>query len=108
MPGYLVHEGATVLCLHSGVASPQLTDKRVKVSGREIVTKLSVYKIEGCKQPPQAGGPDLTTVQWTSAASRVTASGQPVLLSDSMASCDRTPTVPALQIFSTQTRVTGT
>jgi hypothetical protein len=108
MPDYLLHEGATVLCLHSGKASPQLTDQRVKVGGQKVVTISSVYKIEGCKQPPSAGGPDLTTVQWKTAASRVTASGKPVLLRDSIASCDRTPTVPALQIFSTQTRVKGT
>src|SRR5436309_3339148 len=105
MSANLLHDGATVQCLHSGQASPTVTDQRVKVSGQKIVSQSSVYTISGCTLPTQSGGPDVTA-QWTSAATRVKASGLPVLFKDSQATC--APTGTALNIISTQTRVKGT
>ncbi len=31
MPGFLLHEGATVMCLHAGQAEPTVPDPRVTV-----------------------------------------------------------------------------
>jgi len=101
----LLHENATVQCVHSGQAKSTVTDQHVKVSGQKIVTQPSPYTIAGCTLPPQSGGPDVTA-QWTSAATRVKASGQPVLLKNSQSTC--APTGTSLTIISTQTRVKGT
>jgi hypothetical protein len=106
MPGYLLHENADVQCLHyPGQANPNQTDRRVKVSGQKIVTQPAPYTISGCGLPPPPAGNPCLTANWTSAATRVTASGQPVLLTDSQALC--APSGTGLKIVSTQTRVKG-
>lgn len=105
MADYLLHEGATVECLHFGQAKPTRTDSRVRVSGQKIVTWLYPHDIKFCKLPTEAGGPCLTAT-WIKAAMKVKASGKPVLLKDSQAVC--TPTTKGVKILSTQTRVKGT
>ena len=104
MPGYLLHQGATVLCAHGGQAQPTAPNPRVKVGGQQIVTQTAPYTVTGCTLPAQAGGP-CTTAQWTVAAQRVKAGGMPVLLQDSRATC--TPTGIPLTISTTQVRVKG-
>lgn len=109
MPGHLLHENAVVHCAHSppGQATPNQTDRRVKVSGHNIVTKVMTYSITNCSMPPpSAGNGPCKTAVWTTFASRVRASGQPVLLKDSQALC--APTGTGLKVVSTQTRVKGT
>ena len=107
MPGFLLHMGATVLCMHAGQAQPTVTTPRVKVGGQPIVTQPSTYTVAGCTlpPPPTANGP-CVTAQWVTAATRVRASGQPVLLQDSQAIC--APTGAPLNVVVTQTRVRGT
>lgn len=107
MPGFLLHLGATVLCLHAGQAQPVVTNPRVKVSGQPIVTQPGTYTVAGCTlpPPPAANGP-CVTAQWVTAATRVRAGGTPVLLGDSQAIC--APTGTGLNIVVTQTRVRGT
>jgi hypothetical protein len=107
MPGFLLHEGATVLCAHAGQAQPTATNPRVTVGGLATVTSTAPYSIAGCAQPspPNGNGP-CVTAQWTSAATRITSEGQALLLFDSQATC--TPTGTPLLITSTQIRVTGT
>ncbi|MEM6353896.1 MAG: PAAR-like protein [Cyanobacteria bacterium P01_D01_bin.14] len=106
MPGYLLHGGATVVCLHTGQAQPLATNPRVKVNGQPIVTQTTGYTIAGCTLPPPtaANGP-CATAQWMSAATRVKANGVPVLLQDSQAIC--APTGTSLNVVMTQTRVRG-
>ncbi len=107
MPGYLLHLGATVLCLHGGSAEPMMPDEQVTVSGEPIVTQTCIYTVAGCALPPPiaANGPCVTCT-WITAATRVKASGIPVLLQDSQAIC----VLPAtgLNVVVTQTRVRGT
>ena len=107
MSGYLLHQGATVQCLHEGQAQPIVTSQKVKVGGQFIVTQSGSYTIAGCSYPtpPNGNGP-CVTAQWISAATRVTANGTPVLLKDSNAIC--TPTGTGLDVLTTQTRVKGT
>mgnify|MGYP001081728518 CR=1 FL=1 len=107
MPGYLLHQGATVVCMHAGQAQPTVTDSRVKVSGQPIVTQPAPYTIAGCTLPPPilANGPCVTG-QWITAATRVRAGGMPVLLQDSQAIC--TPSGTGLIVAVTQQRVRGT
>lgn len=104
MPGYIVQQGATVLCSHGGQAQPVITSPRVKVDGQQVAVQSSQYSISGCPYPPNSGGP-CVTAQWTSVATRVKAGGEPVVLLDSQATC--TPTGVPLNIAVTQMRVKG-
>lgn len=105
MAGYLLDQGATVLCMHSGQAQPATVNQRVKAGGQLIVTQSGSHTVSGC--PYQIGNvkSPCTAVQWTSAASRVKAGGEPVLLADSQATC--TPNGTGVNIVTTQTRVKG-
>lgn len=105
MPGFLLHVGATVLCLHGGQAQPAVANPRVKVGGQATVTQPAQYIIAGCAFAPPAGNGPCATAQWITAAVRVTSGGVPLLLQDSQSLC--TPTGTPLQIVVTQIRVKG-
>ncbi len=106
MPGMLLHVGATVLCSHGGQAQPTVPNPRVSVNGMPTVTLPNPYVIAGCTMPPPtAGNGPCVTAQWITGATRITSSGQPLLLLDSQAIC--APTGTPLMITVTQTRVTG-
>jgi hypothetical protein len=105
MSGYLLHQSATVQCMHAGQAQPTVTSQKVKVGGQFIVTQSGPYTISACSLKPQAGGP-CATASWTSAATRVKSNGASVLLKDSQATC--TPPGTGLNVITTQTRVKGT
>ena len=104
MPGFLIHLGATVLCSHLADALPNFPNPRVLVGGQPTVTIASPYTIPACANPPSAGGP-CKTAMFTSAATRITSGGQPLLLSDSAATC--APTLAPLSVLITQTRASG-
>lgn len=106
MPGYLIHEGATVWCAHAGQARPLLPSPRVRVAGQQVATVSAAYTISGCTlpPPPNGNGPCLTA-QWCSWATRVRVGGEPVLLGDSQAVC--APTGASVNVVRTQTRVRG-
>lgn len=106
MPGFLVHQGATVLCAHAGQAQPTVPNPRVLVSGMPTVLMTAPYVVAGCAlpPPPAANGP-CVTAQFVTGSVRVTSMGQPLLLLDSQAIC--APTGTPLIIAVTQTRVTG-
>lgn len=106
MPGFMLHQGAVVLCTHAGTAQPTAPNPRVTLTGQPIVTLASPYTIAGCTFPAMSSGaPPCATAQFTTAAARVTAMGQPVLLIDSQATC--IPTGTPLLIATTQIRVTA-
>jgi hypothetical protein len=105
MPGYLLHVGATVLCTHGGQAQPTVPNPRVKVGGQPIVTQSAPYTIAACPFTVPSGPLPCVTAQWTMAAMRVTASGVPVLLQDSQATC--VPNGTPVNIVVTQVRVKG-
>ena len=104
MPGFVLHLGATVQCAHAGQAQPTVTSPRVTVGGQPLVTMTPPYVVSGCPLVPQAGGP-CVSAQWVVAATRVTASGVPVVLRDSQSVC--TPTGTPLTVVVTQSRVKG-
>jgi hypothetical protein len=105
MSGALLHVGATVLCAHTGQATPTTPNPRVLVSGQPIVTLTTPYAIAGCPFVPPGGNGPCATAQWTSGAQRVQANAVPVLLVDSQSTC--TPTGTPLTPRVTQTRVIG-
>src|SRR5690242_11332459 len=105
MPGLVLHAGATILCLHGGQAQPTAPFTRVRVGGQPIVVQPVPHTVVGC--PFNAGGAASPCVaaQWISAAARLMAGGQPVLLQDSQAVC--APNGTGVTVLSTQARVRG-
>lgn len=105
MPGYLLHMGAVVTCMHGGTAQPLVPNPRVKVSGQPTVGLSSAYAIAGCSLASIPGSPFCVNAQWVMGATRVKSNGLPVLLQDSQAICSSTGT--GLLINMTQIRVKG-
>jgi hypothetical protein len=105
MPGYLLHMGATVLCMHGGQAQPVMPYPRVKVGGQPVVTQSAPYTVAGCGLTGTPS-PPCVTAQWVTAAVRVKAGSVPVLLQDSQSVC--APSGARLNVIVTQVRVRGT
>ena len=106
MPGFLLHLGATVMCLHAGQAQPTAPNPRVLVGGQPVVTQTAPYAVAGCPFVPPSGTGPCVTAHWVTAALRVRVQGQPVVLQDSQAVC--VPTGTGLNVLVTQVRVRGT
>lgn len=106
MPGFLMHQGATVMCMHAGQAQATAPNPRVKVGGQPIVTQPAPFAVAGCTFNVSGSPVPCVTAQWVTAAVRVKASGMPVLLQDSQAVC--VPNGTGVNIVMTQIRVKGT
>lgn len=104
--GYILHQGATVLCTHGGQAQATVTNPRVKVGGQMIVTQAAPWSIAGCPFNVSGSPVPCITAQWTTAALRVKAGGQPVLMQDSQAICP--PNGTPVNIVVTQVRAKAT
>ncbi|MEI8021467.1 MAG: hypothetical protein WCH39_24875 [Schlesneria sp.] len=104
MPGFLLHQGAVVLCSHVGQCTPTVVFPRVTVSGQPVVQQPTIYSIAGCTLPPPAGGPCVTG-QWITAATRVLVGGIPPLLFDSSSIC--APPGTPMHPVTTQMRATA-
>ena len=105
MPGFLLHVGATVTCMHQGQATPTTPNPRVKVGGQPIVTQATTYSVAACPFNVSSAPSPCLTAQWVKAATRVKSGGLPVLLQDSQAIC--APNGTGLNILMTQVRVRG-
>jgi hypothetical protein len=106
VPGFVLHQGAVVLCTHAGQATPVVVNPRVTVSGQASVTLASPYSIAGCAFPAMtSGAPPCVTAQFVTSALRVTSMAQPLLLQDSQSVC--VPTGTPLMIVATQPRVSA-
>lgn len=103
MPGYLLHQGATVQCMHSGQAQATVPNPRVKVSGQETVQQMNPWTIAACPYVTGTVPTPCVTAQWTTAATRVKSGSMALLLQDSQAVC--VPNGTGLNILTTQTRV---
>jgi len=105
MPGFVLHQGATVLCTHGGQAQPVTPNPRVRVSNQLVVTQSPPYVVAGCLFNVVGVPSPCVTAQWMSAATRVRAGSLPVLLQDSQAIC--APNATPVNIITTQIRVKG-
>ncbi len=105
MPGFLLHQGATVLCLHGGQAQATMPNPRVKVAGQPVVTLAAPHTVAGCPFNVSGSPVPCVTAQWVTGATRVLAGGQPVLLQDSQAVC--VPNGTGVTVAVTQVRVRG-
>ncbi|MFD1875727.1 hypothetical protein [Hymenobacter bucti] len=106
MPGFLLHAGASVQCVHGGQAQPSAPNPRVLVAGQPIVTQPTPHLVAGCPFNVAGAPVPCVTAQWVSASTRILSNGMPVLLLDSQAIC--APNGTPLLILSTQTKVLGT
>jgi hypothetical protein len=104
MPGFILHQGATVLCMHAGQAQPMMPSPRVTVSSQAVATQAGPYVVAGCPFNIIVPIP-CVTAQWIMAAMRVMVGGVPVVLQDSQAIC--VPNGTPLNIIVTQIRVKG-
>lgn len=105
MPGFVLHVGATVLCMHGGQAQPTAPLPRVLLGGQPAVGQATPYVVAGCPFVPPAAGP-CVSAQWVVAATRVLSGGVPLVLQDSTAVC--VPTGTGLMPLVVQPRVKGT
>jgi hypothetical protein len=105
MPGPILHLGATVTCTHGGQAMPTTPQPRVLVSGQPVATQPGPWAVAGCAFAPPSGNGPCVTGTYVTAATRVFAVGQPVVLMDSVSTC--TPTGTPLIPLQVQTRVIG-
>ncbi|HEY7430140.1 MAG TPA: hypothetical protein VH641_05330 [Streptosporangiaceae bacterium] len=104
MPGYLAHQGATVICAHGGQAQPSAVNPRVRLSGQAAVQLPTPYLVSGCALPSSAGGP-CTAGTWTAGTARVRSLGQPLVIQGGTGTC--VPTGAPLQVTAVQSRVRG-
>lgn len=105
MPGLIVHFGATVNCMHGGLAQPLVLSPRVLVSGQQVVTLATPYNVIACGLA-STSTPPCVTAQWITGATRVLANGSPVIIQTSQAVC--APTGQGLLVLTTQPRVSAT
>jgi hypothetical protein len=103
MPGFVLHVGATVLCMHGGQAQAAVPNPRVKVAGQVTVQQPNPWTIAGCPFTTGANPMPCVTAQWVTAATRVLSGSMPLLLQDSQAIC--APNGTGVNIVVTQVRV---
>jgi len=104
MAGFLLHQGATVLCSHAGQATPSAPNPRVMVSNRPTVLLSAPWIIAGCPLVPPPL-PPCVSAQWIMGTVRVTSLGQPLVVQSGVAISipNGTPLLPVLM----QTRVSA-
>jgi hypothetical protein len=104
MPGPVLISTTTVQCAHVGMGTPVTPNPRVSIGGQPVATIATTYTVAGCTFPAiSSGGPPCVTAQFTTAATRVTAGGQPLLLADSQGIS--TPNGTPLIVIPNQVRV---
>lgn len=105
MPGFLLHEGATVMCSHGGQAMPTVPSPAVSVLGMPVGLASDPWVVAGCPGiPPPV--PPCVTAQWVVGTVRVTSFGQPLAIFGGVAVC--VPTGTPLVPVESQVRVTAT
>lgn len=105
MGGYLIQQGATVLCSHGGQAMPTAPNSQVTIDGQPTAVLSSPWSVAGCPLVPPPL-PPCVTAQWVTGTTRVTSNGQPLVVQSGQAVC--VPTGTPLVAAVVQTRVTAT
>jgi hypothetical protein len=105
MPGFLIQQGATVLCVHGGQAIPTVPNPRVTVNGMPTALLPEPWTVAGCAGVPPSV-PPCVTAQWVTGTVRVTSDGQPLAIDAGQAVC--TPAGTPLLPVVTQLQVTAT
>jgi len=105
MPGFLLHQGATVICAHGGQSMPTAPNPRVTVSGQPTVSLATPWTVAGCPLVPPPLPPCVTGM-WIVGTLRVTSGGQPLVVQSGQGITlpNGTPMMPV----AVQTRVAAT
>jgi hypothetical protein len=103
MPGYMLHVGATVMCMHGGQAQATAPNPRVMVSSQPTVQQAAPWVVAGCPFATPGGPMPCVTAQWVTGSVRVLSGGMPLLLQDSQAVC--VPNGTGVTVLMTQLRV---
>lgn len=102
MAGFLLHQGAVVMCAHGGQAMPSVPNPRVLVMGMPTATISGPWVVAGCPLVPPPI-PPCVTGQWLMGTMRVTSLGQPLTVQSGAAIT--APAPGTLLPASMQTRV---
>lgn len=105
MPGFLIEQGATVMCAHGGQAMPTVPSPAVLLEGMPATTLSAPWMVAGCPGVPPPI-PPCVTAQWMVGTVRVTSFGQPLVINTGVA-LTAPGAVPLLPVV-TQVRVTAT
>ena len=105
MAGFLLHQGASVLCAHGGQAMPTAPNTRVLAGGQPTALITAPWVVAGCPFVTPNPGP-CVTAQWVVGTTRVLSNGQPLVVQSGVAVC--TPTGTPLVPIVMQTRVVAT
>jgi hypothetical protein len=105
MPGFLLQQGATVMCVHGGQAMPLVPNPAVTLDGMPTSLLADPWAVAGCPGVPPPV-PPCVMAQWVSGTTRVTSYGQPLLIQGGEAIC--TPAATPLLPLVTQLRVSAT
>jgi hypothetical protein len=105
VPGFLIQQGATVLCAHGGQALPAVPSPRVILGGLPATLVPEPWTVAGCPGVPTTI-PPCVTAQWLVGTVRVTSLGQPLVI-DSGSAITVPGAVPLLPVV-TQVRVSAT
>ncbi|KAA6459809.1 hypothetical protein DYQ86_17035 [Acidobacteria bacterium AB60] len=84
MAGFLLHQGAVVMCLHGGQAMPTAPNTSVTLDGMPSATIAVPWTVAGCPGIPP-GVPPCVTGQWILGTLRVTSFGQPLVVQSGVA-----------------------
>jgi hypothetical protein len=106
MPGFLIQQGATVICAHGGQALPTVPSPSVSVMGMPVAVTTAPWTVAGCPGVPPSAIPPCVTAQWALGTTRVTTFGQPLVVTGGIA-LTVPGAVPLIPIV-TQVRVSGT
>lgn len=105
MAGFLLHQGAVVMCAHGGQAMPTVPNPRVLVMGMPTATIAGPWVVAGCPLAPPLP-PPCVTGQWVMGTVRVTSMGQPLTVQSGAAVT--MPSGGTLLPVTMQTRVQAT
>ncbi|MGC0334596.1 hypothetical protein RKD23_007586 [Streptomyces sp. SAI-170] len=110
MPGPVLHPGATATCPHGAPLNIVAAGPRVTVSGATAAVLTDQGLVTGCPFTVGTKPQPCVSTKWLAGATRVTASGQPLLINPAGAVClsaDQIPAGPPI-VSGTQTRVVAT
>lgn len=105
MPGFLIQQGATVLCAHGGQATATVPSPAITLDGMPAIALSAPWMVAGCPLVPPPV-PPCVTAQWVVGTTRVTSYGQPLVI-DAGAALTAPSAAPLLPVV-TQVRVAAT
>jgi len=104
MGGFLLQAGATVTCSHGGQAMATSPNPRVTIGGQPTALLSGQWVVAGCPLVPPPL-PPCVSAQWVTGTTRVTSTGQPLVVQSGQAVSipNGTPLLPV----AVQSRVTA-